>query len=161
MRILDKSEVYEIEKNKENNVTIFTLVDQCHKEGVITEKRFNEVNDSLNATYKLRHNLAGIDKNFKEIFSVQGAGKIANFANYMGADMAGLEADGSKVLCTNVEMGINFTVVNAQKEKIEDYLTLVDLIAQGLKNPDTFKTVFNANETKSEVKNDTSKTYKM
>jgi hypothetical protein len=142
MRILNSNEVYDMEKDKDNNQSLYNFLKECRDTNLISEKKYEESMEEFNRIYRLRHNLGNIDKNFTEIFSIQGKGKIAGFANMMGAEMAGLEHEGSIVLCTNVEMGINFSVVNPKKENVESYITLMDLIGKGLENPNTFKEVF-------------------
>lgn len=147
MRILEKKEVYEIEGNKETTQSYANFVQECRDSGAISEKKYTETMNEFNRVYRFRHNLSGIDDNFTEIFSTQGKGKIASFANQMGAEMAGIEHEGFTVLCTNVEWGINFSIANPKKENFEDYVTLVDLIAKGLENPKVFKAIVSSDNT--------------
>lgn len=158
MRILEKKEIYEAESNNQNNISYYNFIKQCNDKGIISDKKAQEILTEFNKVYNYRKTENDIDKNFTEIFSVQGKDKIANFANMMGADMAGLEHDGATILCTNVEFGINFHVVNPKNEKVEDYVTLVDLISQGLKNPTLFKEIFNKNSTTAEIKEELEET---
>lgn len=158
MRILEKKEVYEAESDNKNNESYYNFINECKSDGIISEKKANEILNSFNTIYNFRKTEINIDKNFNEIFSVQGEGKVASFSSMMGAEMGGLEHDGVTILCTNVEFGINFNIIKPQKEKVEDYVTLVDLVAQGLKNPLVFKEIFGKNISSAEIKEELTST---
>lgn len=151
MKLIEKNDLYPIYRNKENQVMMTKYFEEAHSNGVLSNERYNEAKAVMDVIFRLRQNTGAIDSNFREVFSQNGDYKGINDASNLGADIGGLDSRGKVILCMNVEFGVNFTLINPKLENAEEYLTLIENVTSGLKEPANFKILFNYNNLSQKI----------
>lgn len=163
MNIINKKNLYKEYDNSKTTVSKYW--EQLKEANILTEKELISAKILTNKIYNMRK-VSDIDKNFIDLFRINGEDNTCNLANELGADIGGLESKGIKVVFINIEFGINILLNNPKLEDAGYYLKIFELFNLGLENPEQYRKVlayYDLGETLNESakKNDIKKTNKI
>lgn len=140
MQIIPKENIYEA--YKDTNLTVFNYWEQVNKDGLLSKEELKLAKQLTNKIYNSRQNQA-VDQIFIDMFTVDNKNNTGNLANFMGADIGGIETKEFKVVFMNVEMGVNIHLKDPKSEDAHKYLKVFELFNLGLENVEQFRKVLN------------------